>query len=160
MIRIHVDESTLARTRIAISPLNEVVAGLYLLHREPERVPWPYTGWAVRAREVLRTVPLTAPLRLYADLYGEEHTRPTPDVFSPVPPSPRPSLADELAVLRRTPQALVAQQFAKHCPHGVPRVPGSLRPGAGSGVEPARRRHRDVLGSRFRPGTGRRCARR
>lgn len=120
MIRIRVDESTLARTRIAISPLNEVVAGLYLLHREPERVPWPYTGWAVRAREVLRTVPLTAPLRLYADLYGQEHARPTPDVFSPVPPSPRPSLADESAVLRRTPQALVAQQFAKHYPHGVP----------------------------------------
>jgi DNA-binding transcriptional ArsR family regulator len=120
VIRIHFDESTLARTRIAISPLNEVVHGLYLLHREPERVAWPYTGWAARAREILRTVPETAPLRVYAELDGREHGRPTPDVLSPIPPSPRPSLREELAVLRRTPEALVAEQFAKCYPEAVP----------------------------------------
>ncbi|WP_305783428.1 ArsR/SmtB family transcription factor [Symbioplanes lichenis] len=122
MIRIHLGDATIDRTRIAISPLLELTHGLELLHRHRDRpqAPWPYTEWAAHAREVLRTVPATAPLRIYAQLYGTEHGRPTPDVFTPVPTGPRPTLGDQLDELRRTPPALVAAQLAKHYPEGVP----------------------------------------
>lgn len=121
MIRIRLDEWTLARTRIAVSPLNELVGGLYLLVREPGQVSWPYTEWALRAREVLRSTPEVAPAtELYAQLHGPAHARPVPDLFTPIPPSANPSLKDELAVLRRTPRTLVEEQFGKHYPEGVP----------------------------------------
>lgn len=120
MIRVRLDESTVARTRIAISPLNELVAGLYLMLRRPGDVPWPYTQWTGRAREVLATVAETAPLEVYAGLHGATHDRPTPDFFTPAPPAPRPALADELALLRGTPEDLMREQFAKHYPEGLP----------------------------------------
>ncbi|WP_306205886.1 ArsR/SmtB family transcription factor [Actinoplanes sp. RD1] len=120
MIRIHFGDATIDRTRIAVSPLLELTAGLELVHRHPARAPWPYTEWAATAREVLRTAPATAPLRVYAQLYGTEHGRPTPDVFTPVPAGSRPALGDQLAALRRTPPALVVAQLAKHYPEGVP----------------------------------------
>lgn len=122
VIRIHLDEPTLERTRLAISPLREVVSGVELVHRtrQGRDAGWPYAEWAADAAEVLRTVPGTGPLRVYALLYGMDHAHPTPDVFQPAPPSPRPSLADELAVLRSTPHEVVAAQCAKHYPEGVP----------------------------------------
>lgn len=121
MIRIRLDEWTLARTRIAISPLNELVGGLYLLVREPGQVPWPYTEWAQRARAALRARPEVAPATvLYAQLHGPAHGRPVPDLFTPIPPAATPSLDDELAVLRQTPRPLVEEQFGKHYPEGVP----------------------------------------
>ena len=49
VIRIEIDEPTLARTRIAISPLSELLCGLFLLERNPGEVPWPYQEWAARA---------------------------------------------------------------------------------------------------------------
>ncbi|MDR7323029.1 MULTISPECIES: helix-turn-helix domain-containing protein [Catenuloplanes] len=122
MIRIHLDEPTLERTRLAISPLREVVSGVELVHRtrQGRDAAWPYAEWTVRAAEVLRTTPETAPLRLYALLYGTDHGRPTPDAFEPAPPSARPSLAEELAGLRRTRSEVLAAQCAKHYPEGVP----------------------------------------
>lgn len=120
MIRIVFDESTLARTRIAISPLLEAIRGLELIHRQRDRVPWPYTAWAQQAAEVLRTVPETAPLQLYADLYGANHGRRTPDLFTPIPGTAAPQLADELATLRTTAPKDVRKQFALHYPEGVP----------------------------------------
>ncbi|GAA3600614.1 winged helix-turn-helix domain-containing protein [Kineosporia mesophila] len=125
MIRIHLDEVTLARTRIAISQLLEMIRGLEILHRHPVAVPWPYTDWARTAAEVLRTVPEAAELRLYGDLYGTDHGRPTPDVFTPVPEEAFPDLAAELGRLRHTPPARVREQVAKHYPEGAP---GFLRP--------------------------------
>ncbi|MDP9865132.1 MULTISPECIES: hypothetical protein [Streptosporangium] len=44
MIRIELDELTLARTRITTSPLWETLCSLFLLRRA--QVPWPYDGWA------------------------------------------------------------------------------------------------------------------
>ncbi|MFD2421190.1 ArsR/SmtB family transcription factor [Amycolatopsis pigmentata] len=120
MIRIRLDAWTLARTRIAISPLNDLVSGLYLLLREQGRVPWPYTEWAATAREVLRTVPEVAPLRIYAQLHGRSHERRVPDVFTPMPLTSAPSIADELSVLRRTDRTTVAEQFTMNYPEGVP----------------------------------------
>ena len=113
------DEPTLARTRIAISPLNELVVGLYLLQRNPE-VPWPYRTWAERAREILRTDRAIEPVHLYFKLGSS-----SPDLFSPIPPGPLPGIGDELAVLRDTPAELVEEQFAKHYPGGEPEF---LRP--------------------------------
>ncbi|MDR7276556.1 ArsR/SmtB family transcription factor [Catenuloplanes atrovinosus] len=124
MIRIHLDEPTRERTRLAISPLREVVSGVELVHRtrQGRDAPWPYAEWAAHAAEVLRATPETGPLRLYALLYGTEHARPTPDAVQPPPPSARPALADELALLRSTPHEVIAAQCAKHYPEGVPDV--------------------------------------
>ncbi|MEV6346639.1 helix-turn-helix domain-containing protein [Actinoplanes sp. NPDC051851] len=120
MIRIELDEPTLARTRIAISPLGEIVCGLFLLQRHPQ-VPWPYREWAVRAREVLRTVPATEPVRIYLEML------PTyPDFLNPVPLSPAPTVTDQLDHLRATPAEIVAAEMARHFPGGE--VPGLLRP--------------------------------
>ena len=115
MIRIEIDEPTLARTRIAISPLAELVCGLYLLDRNPGSIPWPYEGWAARALEILRTDPATEPVRLYFRLGSV-----SPDLFTPIPPTSLPSIADELDLLRATPADLVEQQYAKHYPDGEP----------------------------------------
>jgi DNA-binding transcriptional ArsR family regulator len=57
VIRIEIDEPTLARTRLAVSPLAELVVGLALLQRNPGVVPWPYEAWAQRARAL--TTPAT-----------------------------------------------------------------------------------------------------
>ena len=120
MIHIHLDAATLANARIAISPLHELVGGLELLHRHQEQAPWPYTNWAAHAAGILRTTPALAPLRVYADLYGKNHDRRTPDLFAPVPQTPAPRLQEQLRELRETPPALVHEQFAMHYPEGVP----------------------------------------
>jgi len=122
VIRIQLGGSTLDRTRIAVSPLNELVAGLELVHRERERrrAPWPYTEWVERAREVLAAVPETAPLQVYAQLYGAEHARRTPDLFTPVPLAARPALAEQLELVRATSPAVVEEQFTRHYPEGLP----------------------------------------
>lgn len=122
MIRIQLGESTIDRTRIALSPLSELVAGIELVHRERarQRAPWPYTDWVEQAREVLRAVPETAPLEVYGQLYGADHARRTPDLFTPVPHTARPSLAEQVELMRRTSQDVVEEQFAKHYPEGLP----------------------------------------
>ncbi|KUL42521.1 ABC transporter permease [Actinoplanes awajinensis] len=120
MIRIELDEPTLSRTRIAISPLGELVCGLYLLRRHAE-APWPYTSWAVRAREVLRTEPATAPLALYFQLPSR-----SPDFLDPVPETALPTFAEQLDRLRATPAEVIAEQFATYHPDGD--LPEFLRP--------------------------------
>ncbi len=117
MIRIRLDGPALASTRLAISPLHELVGALHLLTRCPRDVPWPYTDWAGRARAALHHDPR---LQIYGAMYGREHARTTPDVFTPRPPSAGPSIADELEALRATPPATVREQLAKHYPEGVP----------------------------------------
>lgn len=109
MIRIELDEPTLARTRIATSPLWEVVCSLYLLARNPVEVPWPYTDWARHARRVLAEVPETAPVRMFMERGSH-----APDCLSPIPPTAGPTLDEELAVLRATPAELLAEQLPRH----------------------------------------------
>jgi DNA-binding transcriptional ArsR family regulator len=104
VIRIEIDGPTLDRTRIAISPLWELVCGIYLLERNPTTVPWPYAAWATRARAVLRDLPAAAPAKLFL----HTGTR-SPDFFMPIPPSPAPTLDEELQALCRTsPEAVLA----------------------------------------------------
>jgi DNA-binding transcriptional ArsR family regulator len=115
VIHIELDESTLARTRIAISPLWEAICSLYLLARNPGEAPWPYTSWARRARRILAETPATAPVRVYT----ERGSR-APDFFSPIPLAPTATLDDELAVLRATPQAEVDEFLPKYYPGDLP----------------------------------------
>ncbi|PWU43175.1 transcriptional regulator [Micromonospora globispora] len=121
VIRIELDEPTLARTRIATSPLWEVLTSLYLLERHPGEVPWPYTGWARHARRVLAEVPAAAPARLLVAPDGR-----APDFLTPIPPTPAPALADELAVLRATPPEVIAEQIAHY--HRTDDLPDWLHP--------------------------------
>jgi DNA-binding transcriptional ArsR family regulator len=115
VIRIDLDESTLARTRIATSPLWEALCSLYLLGRNPGEAPWPYTEWARQARAVLAEVPETAPLRIYTHGPGLK-----PDLFSPIPRTAAPTLEEQLAVLRATSGGEVARWYAEYFPDGTP----------------------------------------
>ncbi|MEU8087739.1 ArsR family transcriptional regulator [Micromonospora sp. NPDC049101] len=120
MIRIELDEPTLARTRIAISPLWEVLTSLFVLQRHPEAAPWPYTAWARHARRVLAEVPATAPAKLLT--IG----LPAPDFLSPIPTSAAPTLAEQLAELRATPAEVIAEQIPRY--HHPDDLPGWLSP--------------------------------
>jgi len=121
VIRIELDEPTLARTRIAISPLAELVVGLYLLRRNPDGAPWPYTDWAERAREVLRSVPAAEPVSLYFRLPAR-----SPDFLDPIPATAMPTFAEQLAAFRETPAEIIEEQLAKYHPSGD--LPDDLRP--------------------------------
>jgi DNA-binding transcriptional ArsR family regulator len=121
VIRIEIDEPTLARTRIAISPLAEVVCSLFLLKRNPDGAPWPYDTWALRAREVLRTVPATEPVSLYLRIGSV-----FPDFLDPVPETPVSTITDQLDRLRATPAEVIEEQLARYHPSG--HVPDLLRP--------------------------------
>ncbi|MFI6763245.1 ArsR family transcriptional regulator [Micromonospora sp. NPDC050417] len=109
MIRIELDEPTLSRTRIAISPLWETVCSLYLLGRNPGDAPWPYTDWARRARAVLADNPATAPVQFFFDCGSR-----LPDCLTPIPPSACPTLQEELAVLRGTSSEVLEAQLPNH----------------------------------------------
>jgi DNA-binding transcriptional ArsR family regulator len=121
VIQIKLSRTTLASTRIAISPLAELISALELLHRHGSaRVPWPYTQWADQARAVLRSVYRSEPLWIYGRLLDMRGRQRTPDVFHPIAKSPVPHLEDELELLRRTPRSAMEAQFAIHFPDGVP----------------------------------------
>ncbi|MBL7256069.1 ArsR/SmtB family transcription factor [Paractinoplanes lichenicola] len=115
MIRIEIDEPTLSRTRIAISPLAEVFCSLSLLQRNPGTVPWPYEGWARRARGMTETV------SLYLSLPSV-----SPDFLCPPPLTAMPTIAEQLDQLRSTPAAVIEHEIGKHYPDGDV-LPG-LRP--------------------------------
>jgi DNA-binding transcriptional ArsR family regulator len=108
VIRIELDEPTLARTRIAISPLWETVNSIFLLDRHPENAPWPYDTWARHARAVLAGFPPDAAIRIYFGL-----TR-FPDFIQPVPPASAPTIEEELAILRATPAEVIDAQLADY----------------------------------------------
>ena len=110
MIRIEIDEPTLARTRIAISPLAEVATSVFLLRRnKPDAIPWPYDGWARRTREILRRRP-----ELESDLLYFRLPAASPDMFIPLPETALPTLDDQLEQIRNTPPGLVREQLAAY----------------------------------------------
>jgi hypothetical protein len=84
MIRIELDESSVARTRIVISPLWEALCSLRLLARYPDEAPFPYSGWARAAREVLAADPHGLLELVAASAY-------LPDFFCPVPSEASPT---------------------------------------------------------------------
>ncbi|MBU2669710.1 winged helix-turn-helix domain-containing protein [Actinoplanes bogorensis] len=115
MIRIEIDEPTLSRTRIAISPLAEVACSVFLLQRNPATVPWPYEAWARRARA------LTGPVSLYFQLSSV-----SPDFLIPPPLTAMPTIGEQLDQLRDTSPAVIESELAKHYPDGD--LPELIRP--------------------------------
>ncbi|MFC4072410.1 ArsR/SmtB family transcription factor [Actinoplanes subglobosus] len=105
MIRIELDEPTLSRTRIAISPLLEAVCSLWLVARDPAGLPWPFADWVRKAREI----PLPAPAQLYLHL-----PKRMPDFVAPMPLTPAPTIEEQLELLRRTPAEVIDAQLATH----------------------------------------------
>jgi DNA-binding transcriptional ArsR family regulator len=120
VIHIELDEPTLDRTRIAISPLWELVCGLCLLERNPTP-PWPYAGWAAQARAVLRDVPATTPVQVFFRTGAR-----SPDFFSPPPRSPAPTLDEELHALCATARETVEAQLPPY--YDLDDLPGWVRP--------------------------------
>jgi DNA-binding transcriptional ArsR family regulator len=114
VIRIEIDEHTLARTRIAISPLAEVATSVFLLRRNAtDAIPWPYDSWARRTREILRRRP-----ELEANLYYFRLAASSPDFFIPLPETALPTLEDQLDQIRNTPFDIVEERFVKYWPDG------------------------------------------
>ncbi|WP_248964055.1 ArsR family transcriptional regulator [Sphaerisporangium perillae] len=113
MIRIRLDEATLSRTRIAVSPLWETICGLFLTRRD--EIHWPYTAWVRSAREVLRSEPATAPVRAVLDTGSR-----FPDFLSPIPPSACPTIGEELDGLRATAPEVVRRELSAYFPHRPP----------------------------------------
>jgi DNA-binding transcriptional ArsR family regulator len=118
VIRIELDQPTMERTRIAISPLWECVASLHLLARARTDAPWPYTGWAHRARRYLSSTPGPGgPQLLTHGLSGR-----SPDFFTPLPPSPAPTIAEELDALRATDPEIVRAELDREYADGLPQA--------------------------------------
>jgi DNA-binding transcriptional ArsR family regulator len=99
VIRIELTDDDLGRTRLALSPLWELVASLFWLHKDD---PSPeYAPWVARARSALRGVDL-GPLDLSIRL-----PQYVPDFAAPIPVDPLPTLDAEIETVRTSDPALV-----------------------------------------------------
>ena len=118
VIRIEIDEPTLSRTRIAISPYAEATCSLYLLARNLGGAPWPYTDWAVRAGRIASSIEAIS-------VYAQVGSR-SPDFLDPLPTGAAPTIDEQLDALRATPFEVIEREFAIHYPDGE--VPTCLVP--------------------------------
>lgn len=105
MIRIRLDELTLGRVRIAISPLWEAISSLALSVRYRSEMPYPFAQWA--AATLRRVSPalhqeLTTTIRT-------QWTKPSFSSLTPIPAWPSPGIEDELLALRAAGQDRFAQ---------------------------------------------------
>jgi DNA-binding transcriptional ArsR family regulator len=95
MIRIQLDDLTLGRVRMAVSPLWEAVSSVALTTRYRAEIPYPYAKWAAAAMR-----------RVSRDLLGElnttirAHALEPSSSLTPIPRSPSPDIEEELAALR------------------------------------------------------------
>jgi DNA-binding transcriptional ArsR family regulator len=104
VIRIKLNENDLSRTRLAMSPLWELVASLCVLH--DDKPPLEHAEWIVRTRRALRGVQL-GPV---ADPFGG--TRVIPDFVAPIPDEPSPDLDAELERMRATERDVIRADIA------------------------------------------------
>ncbi|MFD6530257.1 ArsR/SmtB family transcription factor [Streptomyces sp. NPDC060184] len=98
MIRLEIDDATLYRIRLTISPLWESIGSLAILARYRGEVPSPYTNWA-------RSVRPGMPAELTRDLVDPMRRGDSPLLdpdFVPVPGPARVTIRDELEHLRDT----------------------------------------------------------
>jgi DNA-binding transcriptional ArsR family regulator len=112
VIRIELTDEDLSRTRLAVSPLWELIASLFVLH-EPEPLA-EHAEWIARARRALRGVELGPLDPSFA--FG----RTVPDFLAPIPVKPLPSLADEIERVRATDHAIVREHIAQWWPECPP----------------------------------------
>jgi DNA-binding transcriptional ArsR family regulator len=96
MIRIRLDELTLGRMRIAVSPLWEAISSVALTVRYRSEIPHPYTRWGATA---LRRVPRALHQELAATI-RTQWASPSFSSLTPIPEGPWPSIEDELTALR------------------------------------------------------------
>ncbi|MFD5385101.1 ArsR/SmtB family transcription factor [Streptomyces sp. NPDC127074] len=113
MISFVLDVEDLADTRFAVSPLNETVFSLRVLHDpglSAVHLPW--------RRSVLGGLG-GLDTELLMSLVARRRT--LPDFLTPRPASFAPAFEDELAVVRRTPPGLVRRDLpATHAPDPLP----------------------------------------
>jgi DNA-binding transcriptional ArsR family regulator len=109
MIQISISDRTLGGTRVASSPLWDVVASLYLLGRGG--VSWPYERWAAPARAALSR-PECAPL-----LFLARQPDAFPDFMVPEP-GPGGAVDEELVRLRQTDPEVVRAELRQRFPAG------------------------------------------
>jgi DNA-binding transcriptional ArsR family regulator len=106
VIRIELSETDLGRTRLALSPLWELVASLFWLHRDD---PAPeYAPWVEQARRALRGVDL-GPLDL-----GIALPQYVPDFAAPIPTDPLPTLDAEIEAVRATDPAQIRSDIVEY----------------------------------------------
>jgi DNA-binding transcriptional ArsR family regulator len=94
VISIELNDDDLSRTRLAMSPVWEVVASLCVLH--DDQPPLEHAEWTVRTRRALRGVEL-GPV---TDPFGG--MRVLPDFMAPIPDGPLASMEAELERVRAT----------------------------------------------------------
>ena len=129
VIRIELDDASLARTRIAISPLWEAITSLLLLQRSDSvagagGLGFPYTRWEIRARTVLADQPDWLAYLFRASAF--------PDFLGPVPRSPVSTFEEEIARVRITPRETIEAQLAGYrdaSGHDDPLLAQLQRPG-------------------------------
>jgi len=112
VIRIELNDGDLSRTRLAMSPLWELVASLCVLH--DDKPPLEHAEWIVRTRRALRGVQL-GPV---ADPFGG--TSVVPDFVAPIPDEPSPSLDAELERMRATDREVIRADIADCYGNDVP----------------------------------------
>jgi DNA-binding transcriptional ArsR family regulator len=113
VVRIRLSDEDLARTRLALSPLWELFASLFMLHDE-EPLP-EYVPWVARTRRALRDVDI-GPLNL--DAAPERRT--IPDFAAPIPKQPLRTLDEEIEAVRATDADVVHADIAECWPQGPP----------------------------------------
>lgn len=97
MIRLRLDELTLGRVRIAISPLWEAISSLALITRYRSETPYPYAKWAATA---VRRVPPALRRELATTVRTQWVSPSSPSSLAPIPQEPSPAIEDELLALR------------------------------------------------------------
>jgi DNA-binding transcriptional ArsR family regulator len=112
VIRIELTDDDFSRTRLALSPLWELVASLFVLHQAeppPER-----RAWVEQTRRTLAGVDL-GPLDL-----SVPYPHRCPDFMAPVPVDPLAAVEDEIARVRATDPDVMRADIAECWPDGPP----------------------------------------
>jgi DNA-binding transcriptional ArsR family regulator len=112
VIRIELTDDDLSHTRLAMSPLWELVASLFVLQKE--QPPVEYAPWVARTRRELRGVDL-GPLKLEGPVAHR-----CPDFMAPIPVDPLASIEDEIERVRATDPGVVRADIADCWPEGAP----------------------------------------
>jgi DNA-binding MarR family transcriptional regulator len=112
VIRIELSDDDFSRTRLALSPLWELVASLFLLHRADP--PPEHRGWVERTRRTIAGLDL-GPIDLSVP-YG--HC--CPDFMAPVPVDPLADIEDEIERVRATDADAIHADIAECWPDGPP----------------------------------------
>jgi DNA-binding MarR family transcriptional regulator len=112
VIRIELTEDDFTRTRLALSPLWELVASLFVLHRDEP--PPELRAWTERTRRRLAGVDL-GPLDL-----SVPYAHCCPDFMAPVPVDPLADIEHEIERVRATDPDVIRADIAECWPDGPP----------------------------------------